>query len=182
MKKTIALLLIAVMAAVALASCTNSKPADTSANTTKAEATTTEPQDTEIVKTKDDLTFISNGEMYFDINLSEGVYDGLTIKVGDKTVTSSGKVPYTDGTEVTVEGTPSETGTIYLIGRSNGIVTYVSNEIKATDLARAIGVMINGVAGEKTYIMISDKRDGFNHDLNADLTAFLNIYMTKEED
>ena len=98
----------------------------------------------------DRLSFLESDEVYFDINLSSGVFDDLKISIGDQELTESGKLK-SDGTnKPVVEGTGNGTD-IYVVMYSGGTATEVV--IATGDLQRTFDIYFKSLAGEKlTFI------------------------------
>ena len=65
------------------------------------------------------LTFLSDGELYIDFNF-ENAPEGLSIKVGDTTLTSSGKVTMSENFTYEVTGTFVNPINIYSVIDANG--------------------------------------------------------------
>ena len=180
--KKLLIIALALAATLALASCGEKKESETAKTTAAPKAQTT----TEAVKATeskasaaDRLAFLEKGEIYFDINLSSGVFDDLKIKVGDQEVTKSGKIKVNENDKPAVEGTGSDKD-IYAVIYSGGLVNQVV--IAPKDLQRTLEIYFNTFAKEKSYIYISDKADGFDTTLNSALTEFLKEYLQENDE
>ena len=177
--KKLLIIALALAATLALASCGEKKENEPAKTTEAASVQTTAAPATESkASAADRLAFLEKGEIYFDINLSSGVFDDLKIKVGDQEVTKSGKIKVNENDKPTVEGTGSDKD-IYAVIYSGGLVNQVV--IAPKDLQRTLEIYFNTFAKEKSYIYISDKADGFDTTLNSALTEFLKEYL-KEND
>ena len=180
MKKLIAAL--AVSAVFILSACGNknesssavaSEPTDGPAS----EAQTVDPGDSSEAASKDRLPFIDSGEIYFDINVASGVFDDLKIKLGDQEITGSGKVKFngTDKPVVEGKGNGSEIHVAIYNHDSNG--DFVDAVIATGDLQKALEIDLRTYSKGKSYILITDKADGFDHSLDPSLTEYLSEWV-----
>ena len=181
MKKVLALML-ALVFVLSLAACGEQKSEETSANTepaqTQTEAADDTADETEGVP-EDRLPFLETGEVYFDINLSSGVFDDLKIKLGDQEITQSGKIKFDGSDSPVVEGTGDGSNLYVVIYSANPQILFNEAVVATTDLQRALEIIFNTFAKGKSYLLISDKRDGFDHSLNDKLTEYLGQYITE---
>ncbi|MBQ2082274.1 MAG: hypothetical protein II468_01375, partial [Lachnospiraceae bacterium] len=56
---------------------------------------------------------------------------------------------------------------------------FSSVQITTKDLQKTLDIIFKAFAGEKTYVLISDKADGFDHSLNTFLTEYLKGHIAE---
>ena len=179
MKKIIVFVLILVLV-LSLTACgeksdsTDSKTEPVQEQTEAADPSTDETE----APIEDNLSFIDSGEVYFDINLSSGIFDDLTIKIGDQELTKTGKIVFNGTDKPIVEGTGNGSD-IYVVFYTGPSVMFDEVVVSTDDLQKSLEIFFRSLIDEKTYILISDKADGFDHNLNSALTEYLSQHITE---
>ena len=171
MKKRTLIFAMALAVAVVSVACSSS-------SSEKKESQTVATQEETEAK-KDALDFMEKGEVYFDINLSSGVFDDLKIKVGDQEISKTGKVKYKSGDAVVAEGEGNGSDIFVVAYSADENPLFSSVQITTKDLQKTLDIIFKAFAGEKTYVLISDKADGFDHSLNAFLTEYLKGHIAE---
>ena len=162
MKKMIPLLASMLL----LAACTNSPstPSKTASTQENSETTTVVTSQSQVA-----LTFLEEGEIYVDFNFDAAPV-GLSIKIGDSTLTSSGKAKMTQNFEYAVNGTFDKPMNVYRVVDTDGAVSaaksegYDANGVK-TYLERNLANFAEKQYGYRIYLCLSDKASGWSKTL-----------------
>ena len=173
MKKLLAMLLVLATLAI-FAACTET--------TTAPKATATPAASTEAEEGfKDVLSFINKDEIYFDVHLTEGLFDKTSIKVGDTVLTKSGKAAYTGNEEIVFEGKSDQDKDVYLV-----IISLKAGEkamsdystVEASDLPDMISkrIPIHKSGGkDKILVVVTDTKDGYDHNFSEALSDLIKL-------
>lgn len=175
MKKLFAIILALVMA-VSLAACSETNVPETPVDTSEP-VPASEPDGAEDV-----LSFIGKDEIYFDVHLTDGLFDKTSIKVGDKVLTESGKATYTGTEDIVFEGTTDRDDDVYLVilslkegERATSDYTIVDASALADMLARKVSIHKTGK--DKILVIVTDTKDGYDHTFDAALADMIKIAL-----
>ena len=180
MKKLLALLIALILAASVVACSKSETPASTAGEKEPATEAATEE-----VGVKDVLSFIEKDEIYFDIHLTEGLFDKTSVKVGDKVLTESGKAPYTGNEEIVFEGKSDKDTDINLI-----IISLTKGEkamtdysiVEASELPEMITkrIPIDKKGKDKVLVIVTDTKDGYDHSFDSALSDIIKIALSSD--
>ncbi len=170
-------LLVLLLALLTLAVFTACSETLTPVSTTTA-GQTEPPEET----VKDVLSFLNKDEIYFDVHLSDGIFDKTSIKVGDQTLTSSGKAKYTGSEEIVFEGKSDLDKEIYLV-----IISVKAGEkamsdysvTEASDFPEMISkrIPIHKTNKEKILVIVTDTKDGYDHSFDSSLSDIIKAVL-----
>lgn len=176
-KKMIGFVLCATMVG-ALTACggnsSSSTPAPTSTVTSK---TTSESTTSETVAAK--LSFISDGEIYFDINLKEETMSGFAVSVDGTALGESKKLPIKKDSAIEVSGTGSEDGKVmfYIVTETKDGDHYRAqisySSLDADGLTSMLAKRISNLMGDRTYVAVTDQEAGWDHNLSEALNKYI---------
>ena len=171
MKKLFVLLLALVMLASLVACSETITPEPNS-----SAAPQSEPEET----IKDVLSFLAKDEIYFDIHLSDGLFDKTSVKVGDKVLTESGKATYTGSETITFEGKSDKDTTVYLViiaGNEGEKAASDYSTVEASMLPEMLAqrVPIHKATKSKILVVITDTKDGYDHNLDSALVDLIKL-------
>ena len=174
MKKPLAILLILAMA-LTFAACSGSDKTDatdSSADTDAASVPETEEEYDDV------LSFIGKDEIYFDVHLTDGLYDKTSIKVGDQVLTESGKAKYTGEEEITFEGTSDKDDDVYLVIislRAGERATSDYSVVEASMLSEMLAqrIPIHKTNMDKILVIVTDTKDGYDHSFDSALSDLI---------
>ena len=178
MKKLLVILLAVVMLA-SLAACTETVAPESKAPSDAEPAT---PAESESGFT-DVLSMINKDEIYFDIHLSDGIFDKTSVKVGDTVLSSSGKAAYTGNETITFEGKSDKDTDIYLV-----IISLTVGEKAMTDFSTveasglpemiAKRIPIDKSGKDKVLVIVTDQKDGYDHSFDSALADLVKIALS----
>lgn len=178
--KKIFVLLLAVLMLASLVACSETVAPESKAPSEAAPASEAESEAE--AGFKDVLSFINKDEIYFDIHLSEGLFDKTSVKVGDTVLVTSGKAAYTGSETITFEGTTDKDTEINLV-----IVSLTVGEKAMTDystvdashLAEMLSkrIPIDKSGKDKVLVIVTDTKDGYDHNLDSALTDLVKIAL-----
>lgn len=178
MKKLLAILLaLAAMMAFAACSETNTiEPA--SGNNDPAPVSSSKPDE----GYKDVLSFIEKDEIYFDIHLTEGLFDKTSIRVGDQVLTESGKATYTGNEEIVFEGTSDKDDSIYTMIVSLNVGEKEMSDFSVIEASLfpemlASRIPIHKPNKEKILVIITDTKDGYDHTFDSALSDTVKLAL-----
>ena len=160
-----------------LASCGGKgSNADASSQPAGGESSAAEPSS---AKEEVKLTFLEPGEIYIDLNF-ESAPTGLSVKIGDQTLTSSGKVKMTQDFNYEIEGVFTNSVNVYhIIDTGSARSVGASNGLDAEVALERIGQYLSNFASKqyeyRVYFCLSDKDKGWSKDL-AGVDEILTAY------
>ncbi|MBQ3935091.1 MAG: hypothetical protein II715_04665 [Clostridia bacterium] len=177
--KKIAILLLAVLMLVSVAACatTPATPAESAAPSAAEPASEAEDP-----TAKDVLSFLNKDEIYFDVHLSEGLFDKTSVKVGDTVLVTSGKAAYTGSEAITFEGKSDKDTPVYLVIislKAGERATSDYTAVDASDLPSMLSarVPIHKTGKDKILVVITDTKDGYDHNLDSALNDLLKLAL-----
>ena len=173
MKKLLVILLAAAML-FCLAACTETLTPESSA---PADTPASQPEET----SPDVLPFINKDEIYFDIHLSEGLFDKTSIKVGDNVLTSSGKTAYTGNETITFEGTSEKDTTVYLVIISQKAGERATSDYSTPDASHLPEMIkqripIHKSGRDKILVIITDTKE-YDHSFDSALSDLIKLAL-----
>ena len=182
MKKLIALLL-ALAAVFSLAACSETDVIETSASRVDTGIDSEPESEPETVS--DVLSFIGKDEIYFDIHLTEGLFDKTSVKVGDQVLSASGKAAYTGNEDIVFEGTSDKETEIFLIIislREGERATSDFSIVEASELPYMIAqrIPIHKTNKDKILVLVTDTKDGYDHSFDPALADMIKIALQGE--
>lgn len=164
--KKILVILLALVALFSFAACatttiTYETPTKEPANETEAGEETA----------KDVLSFIEKDEIYFDIHLSQGYFDKTSVKVGETTLTESGKAAYTGSEDIVFEGTSDKDDDVYVVivalkVGEKAAVDYTVAEASSLALQLQTRIPIHKANRDKVLVIITDTKGDYDKNLN----------------
>lgn len=115
------------------------------------------------------LTFLEDGEIYVDLNF-DNAPAGLSIKIGDTTLTASGKATMTKDFAFEVAGTFVNPINIYSVVDANGVKGVGKGEgfdaeIAKNRIEQYLGNYSRAQSGNRVYFCLSDKANGWSKTL-----------------
>ena len=115
------------------------------------------------------LTFLNDGELYIDFNF-DNAPEGLSIKIGDTTLTAPGKVTMSKDFTYQVSGTFANSINIYSVIDANGSKGVgkgegIDSEIAKERIERYLGNYSSKQYGYRIYFCLSDKASGWSKTL-----------------
>ena len=162
--KKVLVLLLAVMMLASLAACSETI-------TTESKAPSEAQPASEQEGFADVLTMINKDEIYFDIHLSDGIFDKTSVKVGDKVLSSSGKAAYTGSETITFEGKSDKDTDIKLV-----IISLTVGEKAMTDYSTCEASMLPNMIAQripidkkgkdKVLVIVTDTNE-YDHSFDA---------------
>ncbi|MBO4838346.1 MAG: hypothetical protein J5493_03130 [Lachnospiraceae bacterium] len=179
MKKTAALLLCLLMV-VSLAACSAS-PAPTQPATTPAATTDA------IEEHFDLIPFVKDGEIYFDIHVTDAIKN-FAVKVDGQAVESGKGLTFTDKTQITFEGEADADKSLdmYVIfgvkdGNYYRFNQSISNGIDADRAMERLPKVISDVlsGNNKILVILTEKPGDWDHSLSEKLNEFLTPLVGK---
>ena len=195
MKNVLALVLAILMIALLAACDPAEQPARPSSTDSAESAQTPEPAASEEPSAqKVDPTildgFIDDGQIYFDLHVASDSVQNFSLKVGNETLTESGKIPFNADDTIVLNGEPAEGKkfTMYIIRKYSNegalsIEHFVHIGVRADKLGELLGKIYQrlGVSTTKAYVTVLETNDGWNHDLSPKLNDYLNAIKPAEQ-
>lgn len=136
-------------------------------------------EQTSVSISKNVLTFLEDGELYIDLNLTS-IPEGFSIKINDKTLTATGKVTMTKDFTSQVNGTLEAPIYIYRIEDTGGVLGQGGGKVSDTaNPVEMISAYLTRYAKRlyesRIYLCITDKEKGWDKTL-AGVDASLSIF------
>ena len=157
-----------------LASCggtpDGSKPTGLSTEESRATGLSTEGKgDTTSEPAKSTLTFLENGEIYVDFNF-ETAPEGLSIKVGETELSTSGKAKMGQNFEYDIKGTFAKPVNFYVIVDSGDFVATPTSPNTAADKVaeeakKYLGNFAKNQYEYRVYFCLTDQTSGWSKTL-----------------
>ena len=153
-----------------LASCGSaSSPSSSAQQSQKTAEQTSEPTPSSV--TNNVLTFLNDGEIYIDFNFSKAP-EGLAIKIGEQTLTTSGKVKMSQNFTYEVSGTFDEKLNVYQVIDTGGAVSAGKGEgvdpaVIQSRIERYLKNFSEKQYGYRIYFCISDQASGWSKTLEG---------------
>ena len=174
MKKLLAILLILAMA-LTFAACSGSEKSDANGSAADTGAATVPETEQE---SADVLSFLSKDEIYFDIHLTDGLFDKTSVKVGDQVLTASGKAKYTGDEDIVFAGTSDKDDDVYLVIislRAGERATSDYSVVEASMLSEMLAqrIPIHKTNKDKILVIVTDTKDGYDHSFDSALSDLI---------
>ena len=174
MKKLLAILLILAMA-LTFAACSGSEKSDANGSAADTGAATVPETEQE---SADVLSFLSKDEIYFDIHLTDGLFDKTSVKVGDQVLTASGKAKYTGDEDIVFEGKSDKDDDVYLVIislRAGERATSDYSVVEASMLSEMLAqrIPIHKTNKDKILVIVTDTKDGYDHSFDSALSDLI---------
>ena len=178
MKRLLAILL-ALAALLTFAACTETNTIEpASGNGEPVPSSSAEPDE----EYEDALSFLGNDEIYFDIHLTQGLFDKTSIRVGDQVLTESGKATYTGDEEIVFEGSSDKDDDVYVMivssnknERATSYFTLVEASLLSELLAKT--VPLHKPNKEKILVIVTDTKDGYDHSFDSALSDTVKLAL-----
>ena len=185
MKKLIAIFLIALLSVAAVA-CTTTVTKTELTPVDGASAPAAETTETE--KFVDLIPFVKDGEIYFDINVSDAIKN-FGVQVDGKAISAETKaVPFNAESKLVFSGDADAEKSIdaYIVfgQKEDGHYRFEQSIIRGMDADAAAERLDNAVSrvlagNAKIYVAIVDRGAGWDRNLSEKLNAFLDKYNVK---
>ena len=112
------------------------------------------------------LTFLEDGELYIDMNFDKAP-EGFSVKIGETTLTASGKVKMTKDFEFKVNGTFTDAMNIYnVVDTGAGAAAGKANGVDADQIEGMAGRYLTNFSqkqyGYRCYLCFTDKENGWS--------------------
>lgn len=186
MRKFSVVVLAALMSVTMLACGSQTSSSTQTTSSTKTESTASQKTASEEDKLVDMLSFINDGEVYFDVNVTDALKD-LKITVGGKDALAEKKVAFSSDTDYSIESTaePGKKVSIYIVtaNKEDGHYRYqqlisqgFDSEMAPERLSKLLSQYLKG-GSTKLYFAVTEDPKGWDHSLNEKLNEFLDGYI-----